>query len=183
MKIGSLEITPRIVVLAALLVVVLGVVVWALAAQLRSPMEDDLQARLTSYYTEPAMQGGNFAGDWRVLPGGEQAWFPHLGAFMPPDEFESLSVATSEDGTVNFNGRRVPAIIAKVNITSVNRDAGTRTNGCILVMEAKDDDFQVYRDINVTNCNGTLDTQGDTGDGPPIDVSEAVWKSRNDFRK
>jgi len=185
MRIGPVEIAPRVAMLtaAALLVIVLGVIAWALATHLGSPMEDDLQSRLTRYYTEPVMQGGNFAGDWRDLPEDEQAWFPHLGAFTPPDEFESLSVQTSEDGTVKFNGRRIPAIIAKVNITSVNREAGTRTNGCMLVMEAKDDDFQVYRDINVANCNGSALSQGSPDDGPPIDVSEAVWKSQNNFRK
>jgi hypothetical protein len=183
MKIGSREITSRIAVLAALLIVALGVTVWALATQLQSPMEADLRARLTRYYTEPVMQGGNFAGDWHDLPEDEQAWFPHLGAFAPPDEFESLSVQTAEQGTINFNGRRIPAIIAKVNIASVNRGAGTRTSGCMLVMEAKDGDFQVYRAINVANCDGSSLSQGGADDSPPIDVSEAAWKSRNDFRK
>jgi hypothetical protein len=183
MKLGSVEITPRVAGLSALLVVAVGLMVWALATQLRSPMEADLQARLIRYYTEPVMQGGNFAGDWHDLPEDEQPWFPHLGAFAPPDEFESLSVQSAEQGTINFNSRRIPAIIAKVNIVSVNREAGTRTNGCELVMEAKDDDFQVYRAINVANCDGSSLSQGGANDGPPIDVSEAAWKSRNDFRK
>jgi hypothetical protein len=81
MRIGPVEIAPRVAMLtaAALLVIVLGVIAWALATHLGSPMEDDLQSRLTRYYTEPVMQGGNFAGDWRDLPEDEQAWFPHLG--------------------------------------------------------------------------------------------------------
>lgn len=182
MKVESRKIAPGVVVLSMLLVIVVGVAVWALETRLRSTMEADLREQLYRYYTEPAMRSGNFAGDWHDLPENEQAWFPHLGAFAPPDDFESVSIERSEEGTVGFNNRRIPAIIATVQIVSVNREAGTRTSGCMLVMEAKDDDFQVYRAINVTNCDGSADSRGDSGGAPPIDVNEKIWKAQNDFQ-
>ena len=101
-----------------------------------------------------------------------------VGNVLPPPygggwEFESLSAETVETGTVQFKDRRLPAAIAKLTLTFVQRVEGTRRTECILVPQADDDEYQVERYLIGTHCDGSRVMD----DGMSMDE----WKSKSDF--
>jgi hypothetical protein len=82
---------------------------------------------------------------------------------------ESVSVTPSVMGTVNFNGRAIPALIAETHITYVNQAQGKRYVGrCLLVYEAADFDFNMIRFLRASACDDAR--------------SLAVWKQQHDFK-
>ena len=89
-------------------------------------------------------------------------------------EFESVDVETVTAGTINFNGKRLPAAIIKTNITYVNRAAGTRKTLCYFFYQADDDEFQMHRSLALTKCDGSKLSAAET--------SMAEWKGANDFK-
>ncbi|MEX0297613.1 MAG: hypothetical protein AB3N28_00985 [Kordiimonas sp.] len=76
-------------------------------------------------------------------------------------EIEALNSTTVESGTINFNGRRLPAGFVQTTARIVNRSAGKRFSVCVRMGGAIDKSFQVIRTIAFFSCDSNTATHSE----------------------
>ena len=81
---------------------------------------------------------------------------------------KEINISNIENGKVEWKGRTLPAAIVTVEISTVNRAAGSYGTECMIHAAIKDEEFSVIRDYFYDYCK---ESEGK--------VSE--WKKRNKF--
>jgi len=99
---------------------------------------------------------------WHGYPKAVDYWDRKAFEVTVEKTLAERGIATAEDnpktkiqeyGVGDFKGRRLPAIVVKVDFLQVDKVAGEKTQRCLFMYALYDKEFEVYRNYSLSECD------------------------------